>query len=169
VAKVVVYVIGTNHELQHNRTPMRGDAVAVTKGREEFREFLRRSIVQAGVSLVAEEAVKEVLDMIGAKSMVRDVAEELQIDHLYADMDAQTRVANGVPASGTENLPEVEKEKYHSLRENYWLENIRTHIDKGVIFVCGAEHVLGFEALLKSQGIETMVLEEYFGAEIYSA
>ena len=162
----MIYLVGTNHELQHFAKPIRAPESSAAKGRTEFQDFLRTQIERLKPAVVAEESVDEVLKLKGTDSTVKSVAEECGVKHKYCDPDSATRAKLGVPL-GTENYPEDEKRKYHNIRENYWYLQIKPYIEQNILFVCGAEHVPSFSAVLAKNGCDVETLCEYWGKNIY--
>ena len=164
-----MYLIGTNHELQHNAKPRRGATDKVIQGRREFVDFLANTLSDTAAQVLAEESSHEVMEFLYTTSTVEELAAQKGVKHIYADMDRATREKKGMPVSGTEELPAEQKRIFHAMREEYWLEHIKSFVSDSVVFVCGAEHVGSFSNLLRHSNVPVTVLEEYWGAEIYGA
>ena len=162
----MIHIVGTNHELQHSARPKRAAEGLVKKAREELQEYLRLEIKRLKPVVVAEESVEEVLKCLGAESTVKAIADECGIKHLYCDPDSVTRNRLGVPI-GSEHLTEEEKQKFHKIRENYWYQQIEPYNGQAILFVCGAEHVSSFRALLEQYKCRIETLCEYWGKNIY--
>lgn len=162
----MIHIVGTNHELQHSAKPKRAAVALVAEARGEFQQYLRMQIQRLNPALVAEELVEEVLKCMGTESTVKAVAEEFGVRHQYCDPDKATRAKLGVPI-GTENFPEKERQKYHNIREKYWYQEIVPFAGQTVLFVCGAEHVPSFRALLMENGCQVETLCEYWGKDVY--
>lgn len=162
----MIHLVGTNHELQHSARPKRAAEVLVVKARGTFQEYLRTQIKRLNPAVVAEESVEEVMKCLGTESSVKAVAEECGVKHLYCDLDSETRATLGVPI-GNEHLTREERRKYHNIREQYWYQQIKSFADQTVLFVCGAEHVPTFRALLKENECQVETLCEYWGKDIY--
>ena len=52
---------------------------------------MRMQIKELKPVLVAEEAVKEVLELLATESTVKAIAEECGVDHQYSDADSAAR------------------------------------------------------------------------------
>jgi hypothetical protein len=72
----------------------------------------------------------------------------------------------GIPV-GSEHLPKEERRKYHNIREKYWYQQIKPYIGQSVLFVCGAEHIPSFCALLSENECQVETLCQYWGKDIY--
>ena len=163
----MVYLIGTNHELQHNAKPRRGATAKVIQGRRDFADLLANTLSDTAAQVLAEESSREVMEALDTTSTIEELAAEKGVRHIYADMDRATRDKKGMPVSGTKDLPAEQKRIFHAVREEYWLEHIKSFVSDSVVFVCGAEHVGSFSKLLRYSNVPVTVLEEYWGAEIY--
>lgn len=162
----MIHLVGTNHELQHFARPKRAAELLVVKARGEFQEYLRTQIKRLNPAVVAEESAEELMKWMGTESTVKAVADECGIRHLYCDPDSVTRTKLGVPI-GSEHLTEEEKRKYHNIRERYWYQQIKRFDGQPVLFVCGANHIPSFRALLSENKYQAETLCEYWGCDIY--
>ena len=118
----MVLLIGTNHELQHHGKPFRIDEGKALRARQEFKEYLRQQCSSLKIDLVAEESCADILHAKRSDSTVREVASEFQLEHKLCDPNLSDRIKLGVPGHGTSDLSEKEKRRFHSIRENYWLD-----------------------------------------------
>lgn len=164
----MIFLIGTNHELQHFARPKRAEELKVCEARYRFQEYLRDQVQQISPNLIAEEMAEELLKHLDAFSTVKVIAEEFKIEHRYCDPGLEIRLKLGIPPHGTEGYPDEERRKYHNVRENYWYEQITPYAGKVVLFICGAEHVSSFRALLMEHGWQAVTLCKYWGKEIYN-
>jgi len=164
----MIYLVGTDHELQHTGIPKRAEKETVILARDRFGSFLKKSISELKITLIAEEFSNEVLTFLKAESTLRPVAEEIGIEHRFCDPNIVDRDRIGLPPPFTQTSDEEQKRKDDELRENHWIDAIEDRLDSSIIFICGADHIVGFTDLLNSKGIDNMVLEEYWGEEIYS-
>ncbi len=160
-------LIGTNHELQHHGKPFRIAERKALRARQEFKEYLRQRCSSLKLDLVAEESCADILNAKRSDSTVREVAREFLLEHKLCDPNFNERIKLGLPGHGTGNLPEERKRHFHSIREKYWLDQIRDYKDKPVLFVCGAEHVSSFSDLLSAGGFEVRILDDYWGSDYY--
>lgn len=164
----MIYLIGTNHELQHTAKPSRANIRDVEIAREELKAYLSAQIQELKPDLIAEEFSDEVLHFLGAQSNVKSVADNLCVEHRYCDPDFATRKKLGLPELGDKPPPPAETARHHRIRERYWLSRISDRLDAVIIFVCGAEHIPSFESRLRAEKCETRILERYWGSEIYN-
>ena len=162
----MIHFVGTNHELQHSARPKRAAEALVVKARGEFQEYLRTQIKSLNPAVVAEESVEELMNWMGTESTVKAIADECGVKHLYCDLDSGTRTKLGVPI-GSEHLTEEEKRKYHNIRERYWYRQIKPFSGQPVLFVCGANHIPSFRALLSENECQVETFFEYWGNDIY--
>lgn len=177
----MVYIIGVNHQVQHNRNLSRTG---------EFLAFLKDFIQDKEIGLIAEEWNVDASDISSvATSTVEDFASINRIDHLACDPTFAERKVLGIRSSEEirkelmelvkqgSNTKEKSKEyqkklviKDHPKREKFWLKQIKNYTDEDIIFICGTEHIgrftnlreCGFELLLKDEKIPVEVLEERF-------
>lgn len=127
------------------------------------------------ISLIAEELNEEVLKEKKATSCTAlDIARSLSVDHLFCDPDRSQRKSLGIPTDSEiygkmlseknnvqGNLRESfrrEKEKFFGLREEFWFERMGGRLDNHVLFICGADHIPGFCALLSEKGHDSKIL-----------
>jgi hypothetical protein len=162
----MIYLIGTNHELQYNAKPKRGEENMVLDGREKFQNFLYNQIVDLKPVVIGEESVEEILDLLQTESTVKTVADKLGVKHIYCDPNYEARNILGIPI-GSEHLKQEDKIKYYNIRENYWFKKIEPYIGECIIFVCGAEHIESFQKLLAGKNCESKIISEYWGINIY--
>jgi len=165
----LIFLIGTNHELQHDAPARRARREFVDPARDRFRTFLKESASRAEVVAIGEEFTEQVLSALRASSLCRAVAEELNITHKFCEPSRSQRLELGIPACGTAGLPKKEKLKSDQLRERFWLEQLRDFDNRPVLFVCGADHVDSFAKRLGDSGIGMEILCDYWGREIYAA
>ncbi|MFZ5929589.1 MAG: hypothetical protein ACOY15_00060 [Pseudomonadota bacterium] len=163
----MIYIVGTNHELQHTAAPSRAAPRDTENAREELKSYMRQLANEIKPVIMAEEFSQNVLTFKNCNSNVKDVADELGIKHCFCDPDVQERVILGLPAHGTEHCDPSDRSRFNALREEYWVKRLSDVLDQTVLFVCGADHVASFSRLLRGKGIATKVQEEYFGRDIY--
>lgn len=168
----MVYLIGVKHELQHN------GRCSVDNLNKEFVSYLEDAIKVHEIFLVAEEFSEEALKKSGATiGTVRDIANKLNIKHLFCDPNKDERKNVGIPCreeikstlnirdpvikdSEEDNRIKKEQRKYHSIREKFWLSKIEGYLNETILFVCGTDHVKSFGALFTKKGYKSTVLIE---------
>ena len=116
----MIYLVGTNHELQHKAPPSRGNTKDVEHARKRFRTYLHNKASDLNVGLIAEELSDFILEVKSTQSIAKCVTVELRIEHRFCDPDPQTRTRLGLQLHGTEALPDAERQKCHAIRERYW-------------------------------------------------
>lgn len=163
----MIFLIGTNHELQHNAKPFRIDEDKALKAREEFKEYISNLCGNKNLELIAEELCEELLELKNTTSILKDISIQNHLNHIFCDPNLKERAEIGLPSHGTEDSPDEEKLKYHKIREAFWLEKLNDILDKTILFVCGAEHVSTFKNLLESKDLEVKILNEYWGKDYY--
>jgi hypothetical protein len=165
----MIYLVGTHHELQHTGAILKERTAPeiVESKRREFRSYLREKILELRPALVAEELSQDLLTYKNGRSIAGGVAEELGIEHRLCDPGFEERERLGIPGRA-DDLTGQAREKQFEIRERYWLDCISDRFDSAVLFVCGGEHTLRFEALLAEKEWQPKVLEPYWGEEIYS-
>jgi hypothetical protein len=152
-------LIGTSHEYQ-----MRSNAAA-----SEFEALIDEVCTRFQVRAIAEEMSLEALAQKNASVTVcKGVADDRDLCHRYCDVNSEQRAALGVRsendikakgwlAGWDAETIEREIRKSHAIREHYWLAQLREMNCWPMLFVCGANHVAPFQALLKVGGISTHI------------
>ena len=163
----MIYIVGTNHELQHTGPPFRVPAETANKAREDLKAYLRELATEIRPAIIAEEFCQDVLNIKNANSNVKAVADELGIEHRFCDPGFQERRRLGLPPHGTEDCDPSDRRRFDAIREAYWLKRLSDVLAQTVLFVCGADHVAGFSRLLREKRIVAEVREEYFGKDFY--
>lgn len=163
----MIYIVGTNHELQHTAKPFRVPAGTANRGRDELKAYLRQLAKEIRPAVIAEEFCQDVLNIKNANSNVKAVADELAIEHRFCDPSIQERGRLGLPQHGTEDCDPSDRSRFDAIREAYWVKRLSDVLDQAVLFVCGADHVAGFTRLLREKRIGFEIRERYFGKDIY--
>ena len=118
-----------------------------------FSHFLEGCTSELNVTLIVEELSREALacpNFNAAFSTAEQVAGRLGICHEFCDPEDRAN----------QNLSKEE-------REHHWLEKLRGHISKEIIFILGHKHLESFKTLLDSNAIEAKIKEENWGAEVF--
>lgn len=184
----MVYIIGIDHLVQYNG-PLPAEIL------KQFREFLVSKARELDISLIAEEFNEEFLrDVYGATDDTAESAAKLAgIDHIYCDPDEREREMLGIPyyadvrdmVKGKYGITEkfiadnevrkrVELEtadevrRYWGVRERFWYERIKRRSHENILFLCGHEHVAGFSELLKNEGVDVAVVDEFWMRDLFS-
>jgi hypothetical protein len=112
---------------------------------ERFEAYLRDAAISRQAEVIAEENCKYLVDLRpGGLSVAANVAEELGLRHIYCDPDPNERSALNIQ-------PEC--------REAIWMHRLQPFSPNAtsIIFVCGADHSLTFQSLLKRNGIHARI------------
>lgn len=163
----MIYVIGTNHELQHSGRIRRGQPDAVAAARSQFFDYLQVTAKRLHISLIAEELAPEVLCALSAQSLARLVAEAIGAEHRFCEPSIDDRAALGLLPVGTEDLTDEQRSCAISKREWFWLSRMRADLHKSILFICGAAHVDSFADLLRIDKVAVEIIEPYFGRAAY--
>lgn len=159
-----VLLIGTSHEYQR---PL---AWPDAQGPEQFGALIDETCQREGVKAIAEEMSPEGLEQRGFhESICKQVADALRIAHRYCDPSSEERRALGIVeeddirmsgffANRDQREIEAEVRASHAIRERCWLECLLKLDSWPVLFVCGANHIESFRALLEANGIVVRVL-----------
>jgi hypothetical protein len=166
---MTIYIVGTNHELQHDAPPRRVAVDLAQEARRRLQDYLRTLIGRLKPQVIAEEFSEDVLGLKNASSTVVPIAQEFGLTHRFCDPGRSERMALGLPPFGTEECDPPDRHRFDEIRESYWLTQLSDVIRKEILFICGAEHVHSFCALLSSKRTPAVVENEYFGRELYSA
>jgi hypothetical protein len=163
----MVLIVGTSHSIQLGTQDH-----TVAEGLKFFLENLQHTY---NIRAVAEEMSSEALaENQCIDSVPMRVASSLGIKHRFCDPGRCERASlgirqeNDIRASGflygwSEHKISSLILKSHAIRERYWLKELRALGEWPVIFVCGADHVASFCALLKLEGITAYVEAEDWG------
>lgn len=94
----MIYIVGTNHELQHTAKPFRVSVEMTSRARDDLKEYLRQLATEIHPAIIAEEFSQDVLIIKDVSSNVEAIADELDIEHRFCDPGIQERAVLGLPA-----------------------------------------------------------------------
>jgi hypothetical protein len=155
-----VALIGTSHTYQRP-----GHA---TEG--EFRRLINQACASLKVRAIAEEASLEALAQKHAShSICEEIAKTAGLSHRYCDPNNEQR--NALNIRGKQDIewegfcdnwsPERIQQEVaasHAIRERYWCAEL-VHLDCWpLLFVCGADHIDSFCAILKNEDFHVDVI-----------
>jgi hypothetical protein len=155
-----VAVIGTSHTYQRP-----GHA---TEG--AFRQLIKEVCAALKVRAVAEEMSLEALvQKDTSESLCEEIAKAAGLPHRYCDPDNEQRRAlnirgrqniewEGFSCDWSEQQIEQAVAADHAIRERYWFEQLSQLNSWPVLFVCGADHLDGFCAMMKNKGVDIEVV-----------
>jgi len=160
---VKVILIGTSHQYQTCSKKIDADSI------EQFRQLLITLCSQYKAQAIAEEMNPDALAERGVtKSVACEVAAELDLKHQLSDPSLELRTQlgirteNEIRAQGsinnwTQHQIEIKIQKSHSIREQYWLDQLRLLDSWPLLFICGANHCKAFSVLLRDCEFEVAV------------
>ena len=174
LATDMIHIVGTNHRLQHTAQLERETNPHVDPAREEearncLKSLLKELALTAQPKLSAEAHNLQSLKCLNAESIAKAVADELEIEHLFCEPNFEQSKWLGIRRDPFGDLGEDERRRNDAIREKFWLDQISARAIEGVIFICGSDHVMGFQQLLQMNGINSRIEIEYFGKDVYEA
>ena len=135
----------------------------------EFQALIEEVCVRFHIRAIAEEFSSEGLAQKDAAwTVCKEVADALHLRHRYCDPNNEQRAALGVRgendirargflANWDPETIEQEVRKSHAIRERYWLERLLEVNCWPALFVCGTNHVVPFQTLLRINGISSHI------------
>jgi hypothetical protein len=162
MAKVVL--IGTSHKYQTRGQNVEAEHV------DQFERLLKALCSEHMAIGIAEEMNQNALVERGVpKSVAQVVSAALGVAHQLSDPPTKIREQLGVICdenlfrserwlqNGSPEQIEAAVRESHDIRERYWLSQLRILNAFPVLFVCGANHLEPFSALLRENGYEVVV------------
>ncbi len=186
----MIYIIGVDHLVQYKNN------IVPVEVQNRFRDFLGDTVEKYGIRVLAEEFHREYLRDVffSSEAVVESVAASLAVEHRFCDPGSSERERLGIPyyseirdrvleSRGLERTDlvhdpsvgrSVEDEcrgiarSYWKRREEFWLEKLSDVIGSPILFVCGHEHVKGFEKILEGRGIRSLVVDPFWNREQFT-
>lgn len=158
-----IIVIGTSHSYQVR------DRKADMNALGQFKQLLFSLCSQYTVNAIGEEMNEEALEESGAVgSVAHAVAIHLNLQHQFSDpplrvrQELGIRQENNIRAFGfienkTEAQMQAEINNSHAIREQYWLDRLKSLKLSPLLFICGADHSETFSALVRNSGIAVII------------
>lgn len=185
----MTYIIGVDHLIQYD------NGIVPGKIFHDFTGYLAGKARALDIGLMAEEFSEEALFRVycATTATVKKVTEELGIEHRFCDPEENDRIRLGIPYFA--DIKDSVKKTHHTaltfvlndalrikidketadisktfweLREEFWFSRILDCLDRNIIFVCGHEHAERFSDLMTRKGAGSIVLEKFWGKEIFS-
>jgi len=165
-----IYLIGVSHNVQWDRSLTR------TQG---FISYLKQHTEELKPDLIVEEFSKEAREKNNiASTTTQDIAEQYGTKHKFCDPDSQQRKGLGIPShkeiksslgisgpvivsSLQDKQIQEEQRKYHRIKEQFCVDQIKDEIFANAIFICGSDHLESFKSLLEKYKYEVSVLKNY--------
>ncbi len=145
----MVYLVGVDHQVQHNGASMSPERERATR---DFSAFLESKAEALGITILAEEFTADLLKLNRASTAtVQKVAIGLGVRHVFCDPTRTEREELGI-------------HKDNDRREDFWLSYIEKHLKcETILFVCGPQHLETFKSKLGKKGVQAEILPEQFG------
>lgn len=165
-----VFLIGTSHTFQYGVGARWGKVPCTPSQEHAFRELIRAAAISRGVRAIAEELNREGLAEVGKSvSVLESLAEELGLSHLFCEPNRSERAELGIEqendirisvflTGGSDSEVESRIHDQFRKRETAWLQKLTELGNWPVLYVCGANHVSSFSALLAEAGVVCEVL-----------
>lgn len=160
---MTVYLLGVSHDFQQHASSEFVDYILHLHKRYRFRS-------------IGEEMNQDSLSDARTKhSVPKTIADSLGLLHSYCDPDRQERAVRGICGDQDIELSQwyagfsnKHKAKLiaanHKLRELMWLERITQLLLSPTLFICGTDHLISFQAILKEHGHDCYILEKTFSS-----
>jgi len=165
----MIYILGVNeHRYQAinlNNNPYE----------REFRECVLNQVRSKQIGHLAEEMNDEALQRENGaqESVCRKIARDLELTHTMCEPNMQERQQIGYInkrweefafEADTNEEVNAAYSAFHReqwrIRENFWFERLRPHLDKQILFICGAQHSTRFSKLLNSKGVKNRIIHK---------
>nr|VFJ54297.1 MAG: hypothetical protein BECKFW1821A_GA0114235_10472 [Candidatus Kentron sp. FW] len=157
---MIIYLIGVHHSIQHDGGDL-GNIPGLAALREQFRYYLMKTLEELGVSVLAEELNEDALAIFNTpESLARSIAGKSGVSHVFCEPSWEMRKSLGF----TGKL----QRKHHVIRELFWYNKIVDYKGERIIFICGANHIPSFTALIRKKGQHAIVLTPYYGQGFFS-
>lgn len=155
-----VFLIGTSHTYQRSGHTKEG----------EFRKLIAQLSAAFRVRAIAEEMSLEALEgKQASRSLCDEFAEAAGLSHRYYDPNNEQRKALNIRGKQSIELDgfyrdwsvqQIEQTiaADHAIRERYWLGQLFQLDSWPALFVCGADHIHTFSAMLKNEGVNVDVV-----------
>ncbi|OGB35391.1 MAG: hypothetical protein A3F78_13345 [Burkholderiales bacterium RIFCSPLOWO2_12_FULL_61_40] len=166
-----VFLIGTSHTYQYGAgNAWSKKAPCSPEADEAFRNVLMAAVSTHALRGIAEEMNEQFLAEAKVTASVPQlIAKQLGLPHAFCEPNRRERVALGIEQENEirvsarlngrseEYVAKALKEQFEK-RESVWLQRVERLNAWPVLFVCGANHVSSFSALLAREKVFCEVL-----------
>lgn len=170
-------LIGTSHTFQYGAgNAWSRKAPCTAEAEQAFRDVLVEAISRFCLRCVAEEMNEQCLaEAEKPASVPQLVARSLGLPHVLCEPNLGERMVLGIEPENAirvsaflndkteEDVVAALKEQFRK-RESVWLQRVEHLGTWPVLFVCGANHVPSFSALLEQNGVGCEVLHADWAA-----
>lgn len=165
----MILIVGVDHIIQHLNERDRTGWQSKREEVEHFKQFLKGTVIEYDVSLIAEEFSEEAKEKSHVdKTVPEEVAMNLGIQHRLCDPDTREREILGI-ARRSRGLEPSEQLKQFDMRETEWFRRTQNDLGKNIIFICGEIHVDSFSKLLQSHSVNVKIVSTGWGSELNRA
>lgn len=166
----MIYLLGVNHNIQWDLN---------NPQHKNFQKYLNKFIIDHFINVLAEEFHKDFLPENQKTSVLKKIANNKKIKHIYCDANEEERERLGIKTPRqirTElNIPhswssdqgsyyngliDGELKKYFGKREKFWINKIKKYFNQNIIFICGYKHKKTFSRRLKKYGWSVIVIRK---------
>ena len=164
-------LIGTSHTYQYGAGNAWSKKAPCTREAEEaFRQVMTAAAAKYGVRGIAEEMNEQGLaEAEKSASVPQLMARSLGLSHVFCEPDRRESVALGIEQENeirvsahlngrSEEDVQIALREQFLKRESVWLQRVEELGAWPVLFICGANHVPSFSALLGQSGVSCEVL-----------
>lgn len=166
-----IVLVGTRRTYQYGAgNAWNREAPCTPEDEQAFRQMLTDVATKQNVVCIAEEMNEDGLaEAKKSESVPQIIAGILDLPYVFCEPNRQERVDLGVTQENdirifafmnektSEYVEAALKDQFHR-RESFWLDRIEAIGTWPVLFICGANHVPSFTALLQETGVECEVL-----------
>ena len=168
--KTALHLIGTGHHLQFGAGARFGGYACSAEDEKAFATFLAEAAQRSSAIAIAEELNRQALIEVGCQTSVAErVSSALGIAHLFCEPDRSERAALGIMDENdvraslvfkkfNEEQVQAKISDHVRLREEEWLRRVAELGTGPILFVCGANHVDTFTALLDLHGLQVTIV-----------
>jgi hypothetical protein len=161
----MIHLVGISHQFQwwaRDTTPL--DLLRPNEYTDRFAAWFRPSAAEIRPDAIGEEHEK--LMLRGGQSVAEVVAAERGVPHIFCEPPLEGRDAF-YHRHGT--TWDNDNAMGFPVREGYWLDRLRLALGSALptarmMFVCGADHLPTFGAMLAREGLRSTVCADLFGA-----
>ena len=139
----MVYLIGIDHTLQHDRLGSPGKHRAI----DEFLKYVELKAQQLEVTTIGEEWSEEANKNNKVEcSTVQNLACKLGLEHILCDPTSKERLKNNI------------EKKDSNRREEFWLTRLKGVLHEKILFICGDQHLKSFKQKLEHRNISVEII-----------
>jgi len=121
----------------------------------QFKDYLKQTAFEFKVKVLAEEFSTEALEKnYVEKSITKEVADEIGVEHIFCDPTTEEREKYGIDNTDTDK------------REMFWIKRLQQTNNEPILFICGESHLPTFPSKLKSEGYTPKILSSGWGKGI---